>query len=320
MPHLTYHVTMDVFFYGSITFYGVLSLLVYSKWMSAYTEKQTQRLLRCFAGFHIIMLAAMFITLYLFPDASGHLMYYDRLKGFFKDPNVFASYLLLSFFWFMYDMRWNVIVRVMGMCLVGGAIYFTGSRIALLCMVIPLVLKWREMSRSSQFLTFVLCLGIGSYLWLGTERYTLQVYDLTRFQVQWEALQLAWQHPFGIGAGEAEAALHHSPHQTYVRVLLENGFLGLIGYLIAIGFLFMKLVKTKETLGKVGLAFIVSLIIMNMVIDTLHWRHAWIFIGMAIGRGGRHHSNCFFNHTYATHWRCATSRPSTSRSTGYKRP
>lgn len=318
LPHLTMGTTVDTLLYGSITFYGILSLLVFSQWMASLREKQTILLLRWFVIFQAGLLFVMSGSLYGFPDTSQHLMYYDRLKGFFKDPNVFASYLLWSLYWFLYDTKWNNVIRITGIALVGGAIYFTGSRVALVCTLIPLFLKWRDMSFRSLLLIIVVCTGIGSYLWMGTERYTLQAYDLTRFHIQWEALQLAWQYPFGIGAGNAEEALHHSPHQTYIRVLLEHGFIGLIGYLLGIGYLMKRLIYTKELLGQVGMAFLVSLLTMNFVIDTLHWRHAWIFVGLAIGRGGQHHSNCISHYPYAAFgWR-ATSRPSSSGSSRKK--
>ena len=55
----------------------------------------------------------------------------------------------------------------------------------------------------------------------------MQAYDTERFSAQATGVQLGFEHPLGVGPGQFEHDQPVSAHSIYVRVLAEQGVLGL---------------------------------------------------------------------------------------------
>jgi len=80
-----------------------------------------------------------------------------------------------------------------------------------------------------------------------------------------------------------------TPHNTYLLILLENGLIGLFLFLFSIYFIFFLLLKEiiktpfewKNQLSIFILGSILLILFHGLVIDTLHWRHFWLILGMA---------------------------------------
>jgi len=80
-----------------------------------------------------------------------------------------------------------------------------------------------------------------------------------------------------------------TPHNTYLLILLENGLIGLFLFLFSIYFIFFllwkEIIKTpfewKNQLSIFILGSILLILFHGLVIDTLHWRHFWLILGMA---------------------------------------
>ena len=76
-----------------------------------------------------------------------------------------------------------------------------------------------------------------------------QTYDLQRFGAQRTGIALAERYPFGIGPGQFEVFSPVSTHSTYVRVLAEQGVLGLVTVLALILFT-LVLASRNAILGR----------------------------------------------------------------------
>jgi O-antigen ligase len=115
-----------------------------------------------------------------------------------------------------------------------------------------------------------------------------QGYDRDRFRTQRMALQSALDRPFGIGPGQAELTFHYATHSSYLRVLSENGFIGLAGFVVFIIVCLCRgLVmgwKTHDTYWQkiffIASACIIGHIINSAVVDTVHWRHLWFILAL----------------------------------------
>jgi O-antigen ligase len=115
------------------------------------------------------------------------------------------------------------------------------------------------------------------------ERAQLQSYDTERFDAQRAGVEMGLQYPLGVGPGQFE--FHHSveAHSTFVRVLAEQGVLGLAAWVaLAAGTLFLavrNVVRGWDTYG-IGSASLLGawcgLLVNGVVVDTLHWRHMWV--------------------------------------------
>jgi O-antigen ligase len=115
------------------------------------------------------------------------------------------------------------------------------------------------------------------------ERAQLQGYDSERFGAQRAGAQLAQRYPTGVGPGQFR--FHHpvETHSTYVRVLVEQGYLGLaVWTVLIVATLVLALrnaVLGRDTWG-IGSAALLGawcgLLLNSVVVDTLHWRHLWL--------------------------------------------
>ncbi|HEV2771103.1 MAG TPA: O-antigen ligase family protein [Solirubrobacteraceae bacterium] len=122
----------------------------------------------------------------------------------------------------------------------------------------------------------------GSLGFLG-ERAQLQSYDTERFGAQRAGFDLAMGYPVGVGPGQFR--FHHpvETHSTYVRVLAEQGVLGLMTWLALVGVTLGLAVSNafagRDTFG-IGSAALLGawcgLLVNSAVVDTLHWRHLWV--------------------------------------------
>ena len=108
------------------------------------------------------------------------------------------------------------------------------------------------------------------------ERAALQDYDTQRFGAQASGLEVAVEHPLGIGPGQFERISELSAHSTYVRSLAEEGLLGaaviLCLVLLTLGFAARNVVLGVDTygIGSAGLlAAWCGLLANSFFVDTL---------------------------------------------------
>jgi O-antigen ligase len=152
----------------------------------------------------------------------------------------------------------------------------------------------------------VLIIPIGLELSGQAERFSgLQAYDLYGRFAAWNAgLQIFIDSPWGIGPGQFEIVspayeralfsekliLTPSSHNTYLRVLAENGLIGFIILFIGLLLIFWNSVLAASHSIKhnsmADAAWLYSclsgILAESVVIDTLHWRHLWIIAGLVL--------------------------------------
>lgn len=310
LPILTFPYDIN---YALITLYGFLTFVVFSEWSRSLTKNHLKMLFEVGMWVNVVAVIIYVAMTQLNVSFSDQFNYYNRLKGLFKDPNVFASFLLLPFYWVVFTFKSSYYWRVFPLLIIVIAIVLSGSRVALVCLLLPVLWMWNKLSFTTKGLLLGTLVVSGFLLAIITDRYTLHAYDLERFAVQLEALQHALHYPLGIGAGESEQLLGHSPHQTYLRILLENGILGLLGYLIAIFLLVKRLWGNPDPLAQTLFVALISILIMNIVIDTLHWRHSWLWAGLAWSIGGERYPNRIHDYTLPAYRRRTANRSPTRR-------
>lgn len=125
------------------------------------------------------------------------------------------------------------------------------------------------------------------------ERFSIKAYDSDRFAVQLIGFRKALDHVFGYGPGQYENVIlqamgeEYSAHSLYARIMLENGILGIILLLFVFIYILTKLFRKykaeDQNFADTGyFSIIISLLINSLVIDTLHWRHLWLFLGLSM--------------------------------------
>lgn len=272
----------------------------------------------------VAALTLLILTTLFLAGAASHgptLYYASRPKGFFKDPNVAAPFVvtgaLAALSWLIFSPRKAILKPILMLAITVAAVVVTFSRGALVNLFVGIViigcfalLRGRG-SRFASIVIIALLLLAPLMPKLLTrfgqaQRFEgLMPYDLYGRQAAFRAsLQIFADHPLGIGPGQfeivsptyqeklavANSIITPSAHNTYLRALAENGLLGLA--LLLAGSLSIWWASLKTALRAKGLEAVTAatwlcgawggLLVEGCFIDTLHWRHLWIIAGLIL--------------------------------------
>jgi hypothetical protein len=117
----------------------------------------------------------------------------------------------------------------------------------------------------------------------------MQRYDDKRFGNQLEAVSRLDESPFGVGPGRAPQELGLNTHSLYVNVAFEYGVLGGVSfYLFLLTTIWIALSGVLRRgpyamLYATFLAILMGILVNSLVIDTLHWRHLFLFLALPVG-------------------------------------
>ncbi|MEM6600009.1 MAG: hypothetical protein AAF649_01340, partial [Verrucomicrobiota bacterium] len=258
---------------------------------------------------------------------GGEDLYYHisgRLSPLFKDPNVFGPYLgwgaVLALGFLCEDTVSRRVKLILLLILLGSAfgVMASGSRAAMGCLFgslivfLCLLLLTPARAQAIKLFLYLLVVGVIFYTCLSIyylsspESYdillmrfnflNLQNYDYVRFENQWDAALLAFVTPLGIGPGHYVGVSHFAEsdfltctHNVYIKVAVENGYIGFVsfaGILFLPLFWLFKIVLLKRT-GYIYLKVaifsgLVAQGVNSIVIDSLHWRHFFVIIGCCL--------------------------------------
>lgn len=235
-----------------------------------------------------------------------------RLQAFFKDANVLGAYLVAPAVWSASRLvsleRGSRLPWAAALVVCGTGILLTYSRGAWISLAVAMLTFFALRmvgygSRRSRVMTLLavpvavvlLAVALDRLVDVGViqamleQRLGPQEYDVDRFATQREALEVATHSPFGIGPGQSERVFTRAAHNTYVRSLVENGYLG---GLALVGLMFSSLLmaiwtamSSREPRLQVAMAVVAAslaaICVESLVIDTVHWRHLWVLAALA---------------------------------------
>ncbi|MCZ4270817.1 O-antigen ligase family protein [Maritalea porphyrae] len=242
---------------------------------------------------------------------------YGRAKAFFKDPNVFGPFLVLpaAYLWqriLLGDYR-KMAMNALWLGIICVGVFVSFSRGAwghlLLTFIIVYLLNFlleatpRERIKMIGLAVvgiFALVLGILGLLMipqvadLFLQRASLvQSYDggeTGRFGRQAWGYALALNNPLGIGPWQFDQMLVlEQPHNTYLKVFLDYGWLGggafvwLILMTLRRAVVSMAIPSPNRLLMIPAFATFLPLILEAAIIDIDHWRHLFLVMGIIWG-------------------------------------
>ena len=230
-------------------------------WLTSYlrTARRTQLVVRAYVvGAVISSLAAVLALFVAFP---GHEILagenQSRAQGLFKDPNVFGPFLIPAALIALEEavrprvlgIRRPTAVAVLVVLVIGVVFAFSRAawlNFALGVSVMLFVLSLRTEAARATWAAVALIAVVGAFaggavLLTGSgdflqERAQVQSYDTERFSAQRTGIQLASEHPLGVGPGQFELDHTVSAHSIYIRVLAEQGVLGLVVIIALLAF------------------------------------------------------------------------------------
>lgn len=234
-----------------------------------------------------------------------------RIRSTFKDANVFAPFVVGALLIVLNDYvtgRLSALSTALHGIVYLMAVLFAFSRGAFANLALALfiyaplcffMVRDRALKRR---LTVAMCIGgflavcalvyalaladLGEFL---DKRMSMQGYDRKRFAMLAKAFSVAVDHPLGIGPGEWVIRHHMDPHNVYLRILAENGVIGLIGFLawcggsVLKGFAGIVRRSPHAPVYAACIAVILGVLGESIIIDTLHWRHLFFFLAIPVG-------------------------------------
>jgi O-antigen ligase len=119
----------------------------------------------------------------------------------------------------------------------------------------------------------------------------VQYYDVERFATQAAILKNALANPIGIGPGRAEdlEMFGYAPHNLFLHVLAESGWFGAVAFYAFLamtlwrGLNFCMQPTAIQNIYIIVFACTVGTLTQSLFIDSTHWRHMFLLLGMLWG-------------------------------------
>lgn len=241
------------------------------------------------------------------------LTYTLRWHGFMDDPVVYASLLVPAILVFGHlavytQSSYRYIIYVLAALICFSSLVLTGSRGAWLGLIVSalvLVFLDREFLHGRRFFLVLISSSFALVIFLAlvyvvpfegrtyneaTLSNRFEASDAPRISNAELAPQLVLDRSlpkflFGSGSGSYEffSPNGFSAHNTYLRVLFEQGVVGLVFFFTFL-YLTIRAVWQNVSFNRRQSALLVSLIVGIMIhslfVDTLHWRHFWLILAL----------------------------------------
>lgn len=296
-----------------------LFLALSSVFFAAIIEAKPARLeliLRAWvAGALITSMLGILGYFHAFPGAEAFTLY-DRAKGAFQDPNVFGPFLTAPSLYLMHGLLSGRILgaplKVAGVLILALGVFLSFSRAAwalyLFCVVaLVFVMLLKERTGAFRLKILVLSLSAAGLMILAlivalqfdkvadlfsSRTQLVQEYDsghLGRFDRHRIGFLMAMERPLGIGPMTFSKMFPEDEHNIYLKSLTTYGWLGFISYLALMAWTlaaaFKALLRDRPWQPFLMIAFItlVGHSAIGFVIDTDHWRHFYLLLGILWG-------------------------------------
>ncbi len=311
--------TMDT--YGGIPLYLAVSyfLALTTVFFAAIIEADHRRLKIIFRAYAVAaVVTAMLGILGYFNLIPGgeYFTLYNRARGAFADPNVFGPFLVLPALYLLHGLIVGKIkdvpLRAIGFFIITFGVFLSFSRAAWGLYAISgvlLIILLLARQRTSKFqlriimlsaagfialiVALVIALQIDQIAELFSDRAQLvQEYDgarYGRFARHAIGFGMALENPLGIGPLEFGLIYGEDTHNIYLKSLMAYGWLGFTTYLILsgmtfyFGFKYMLRDRPWQVYFMLAMILLFGHALVGMVIDTDHWRHFYLILGIAWG-------------------------------------
>ena len=258
--------------------------------------------------FHLLPGADIFLA-----DTDGSESF-ARVSATFKDPNVYGPFLIFPLLILLsgFLTRGVRLAPLVAMIALLGGLFLSFSRgawanfavSAAICFVITFAVTPEPRERRRMILlglAVVLAVALLEIAVTSVESIhamflerakALQPYDVGpggRFWLQRVALGMIFDHPDGLGPFAFGLLFGTQQHNVYLQAFLVYGWLGGAAYLaiailtLAVGFAALGVATPWQQYFIVGYAAFVGNVLEGMIVDTDHWRHFFLLLGLVWG-------------------------------------
>jgi hypothetical protein len=305
--------TKDIQYAGTSVYLGIAAIM----FACLFSDGNMQRLSILRRGYilaALIATAAGYIGFFHLMPHSDIFLDNDRVSATFKDPNVYGPFLVFPIVWLMIRIltRGIRLLDVALLMVLMGGLLLSFSRGAWAHLAISAtigVLTVFLVTPDPRMRTRIVVIGllttlfaafvIGALLSIGSvhdmliERAkAIQPYDVGpggRFWLQEQALGTILQNPNGLGPFEFDRIFGLQQHNVYMQGFLVYGWLGGAAYLtlvvvtLMLGLITMPIPAPWQYYLITTYAVLVGEAAEGMIVDTDHWRHFFLMLGLIWG-------------------------------------
>jgi hypothetical protein len=301
--------------YTATSIYLSLAAMIFACLLTQNTESRLSALASGYITAAFISAIVGMMGYFNVPRGAGELFtLYGRADGMFKDPNVFGPYLIWPALFISARM---LAIRItlrdcFLICVIAGGLFLSFSRgawmhFAVSAAVMVALMFVSAPNRNARIRLLVIA-AVGLFMLLGLIGVLLSIdsvrelflnranainpYDVGqggRFQLQELAIGQLLDSPNGMGPFEFARAFGLQQHNVYLQGFLVYGWVGGITYILMLLVTLMvglrsALIATPWRLGAItAFGAFVGEVGEGMVIDTDHWRHFFLVLGMVWG-------------------------------------
>lgn len=247
---------------------------------------------------------------------------YDRAKGAFQDPNVFGPFLVTPALYLMHGLLTGRLstapMRLAGLLLLSLGVFLSFSRAAwalFLFAAIALVFVLLLKERTGAFRLKILMLSLAAVAFMVvamivalqfdkvadlffSRTQLVQEYDggrLGRFDRHQIGFLMSMERPLGIGPMMFSQIFPEDEHNIWLKSLTSYGWLGFVSYVgmiattIVLGFRYLLRNRPWQPYLMITWIVLVGHAVIGNVIDTDHWRHFYLLLGIIWGCAALEH-------------------------------
>lgn len=241
---------------------------------------------------------------------------YDRAMGAFKDPNVFGPYLVAPALYLIYGIltgkAYHLPMRAVSLLIITLGILLAFSRAAwglyiFAAALLVLIMLLKERTSAFRLKILVLAMiGVGVMVaavlialqfqqvadLFSARTQLVQSYDgghLGRFERHRLGFLMSMEKPLGIGPMVFSTIFPEDEHNIWLKMLTSYGWLGFVCYIaltawtLAAGFRLLLRNRPWQPYLMIAWIVLVGHVGIGNVIDTDHWRHFYLVLGIIWG-------------------------------------
>ncbi len=298
------------------SFYMSLSGVFFAAYVAADAENRFQFIMKWYFWGAAIASVLGLLGYFQVSSFSSQFVIVQRMVSGFKDPNVFATYLVLPAVYVLQGLMLGKLraslLTIAGLLMILMALFLAFSRgawinfsmSAVLMIGLSLLFSPNGNQRASIIFKAVIAIGVMALIlvvllsiketrYLFLDRFTLvKEYDageMGRFGNQRNSVPLLLVRPFGFGPLQFGKYFREAPHNTFLNAFSSFGWIGGITFFTMVCLnlyvgLRMVLARTSfQPSAIVVFSCLVAVTFQGVQIDTEHWRHLYWMIGIIWG-------------------------------------
>lgn len=303
----------------AVRFYMLASWLLFTCMVFEDPERVIRVLFSGYIVAAVIAVTAGALGYYKLVPYTEQLVEFGRVRSTFKDANVYGPFLVPVIMYLIVKLEtasWRkkpFLAGLFAYMIFGILVGYSRGSWVNLGVALLTYFTLRLLVQKSAYLKQRLLLQGGMLLlfaalflgWISTtdqikdmaakRAHIIQYYDFQdgrgRFVRQQLVLKRSLEEPLGIGAGQSEQPFffNKAPHNVYLHVLIESGWIGAVAFFSFLGLTLWKSLRFLHLESDIQIVYIavfasvIGLLVQSLFVDSTHWRHMYLLFGMLWG-------------------------------------